>query len=265
MSRPNKIFTNIKKAAQLYIIWLAFCIPVITIGAATAAAYNVAFRMINKKNPDVFKDFIKAFKQDLLQGTIVYIIEAAVIFGATRLVNYLITSEPDTPIMIASIFILVMAYCYIAYIIPVVARYTNKTYLDFEASLLSCTRNIPKTLIHTAFLALLLTLYFTKLVNPFVLIFAGLPIYFWIKAPLTIGIFKKQEVYLAEEKKRIDEEARKKQALREEQDSEEEKEEADGTDPEENEEDSDIEDEKSESKDTNPDGKEEMEPSDSLD
>lgn len=63
----------------LNLMWLACCIPVITVGAATTALYKVTFRIARGKDYYVFKDFVRSFRENFRQATLLWLADLAVI------------------------------------------------------------------------------------------------------------------------------------------------------------------------------------------
>ena len=60
------------------ILWLVCCIPVITAGASTCAAFAVTLRLADDDEEvssvrGVLQRFFKAFRQDLLQGFLIFV------------------------------------------------------------------------------------------------------------------------------------------------------------------------------------------------
>lgn len=200
MSKLQPIIHKIKNILFIYLLWILFSLPVITIGAATTAAYYVAFKIISGKSNSVFKEFIQGFKTNLFQGTIALISIVAAYFGGYKLVQYLITGDPDLIVKIIAGFILLLAYMYTLYIMPIIARYTNKIHLNFESSLLLCTHHPLMALCLTLVLIGGIFLYFANKSLIIPLILAGYPVYFWAKAFIALHIFKKQEELIAKEK-----------------------------------------------------------------
>ena len=62
----------------LNILCIVFCIPIITAGASVTAMYTVTLKMVRGEESYIFKGFLKAFKENLKQSTIIWLIMAAV-------------------------------------------------------------------------------------------------------------------------------------------------------------------------------------------
>ena len=102
----------IKKLLRLFwinILWIIGCIPVITIGVSTCAAYAVTLRLADDDEEvqsfgGIARRFFKAYKQDLLQGILILIF-TVVTFG------------------LGGYFLVVLVFNFYSY--PLIARYSN--------------------------------------------------------------------------------------------------------------------------------------------
>ncbi len=80
------VFDSINKLIDFIVlgtIWLIMCIPVVTIGASTTAAYYVAFGQLDDKDGYVFKRFFRSFRMNFVQATIIFFISIVIIGLAT--------------------------------------------------------------------------------------------------------------------------------------------------------------------------------------
>ena len=66
---------------ELNILWIIFSLPIFTIGASTCAAYYVTLKMVDEEEGYVGKMFVKAFKDNFKQGTILWLITAPCIYS----------------------------------------------------------------------------------------------------------------------------------------------------------------------------------------
>ena len=55
-------------------LWLVFCIPVITIGTSTTAAFYALIQRARGEGGEIHKDFFQSFKQNLKQGIVIGLI-----------------------------------------------------------------------------------------------------------------------------------------------------------------------------------------------
>ena len=78
----NLIFLNL--------LWLVFCIPVITAGAATTAMYQLVFEYINGTEDSVFLPFLRAFSRNFKRSTLIWV--AILFIGAILAYDFLFLS-----------------------------------------------------------------------------------------------------------------------------------------------------------------------------
>ena len=161
----------IKKIPRLFyvnLLWLLCCIPVITAGASTCAAFAVTLRLADDDEEvssirGITGRFFKAFKQDLVQGILIFIF-SVVSFGLGGLFIYFVWDSGFNLIKIAAIagyFLVVFAVNFYAY--PLIARYSNSfvnTLSNSIALFLQYANASVKTL--GIVLVCLAALYFTR-------------------------------------------------------------------------------------------------------
>ena len=114
----------------LNILWLVCCIPVLTAGTSTCAAYAVNLRLADDDEEvttigGITRRFFKAFRQDLLQGFLILIFTAA----GSALGGWFIYLAYDSGFnlikiaAIAGYFLVFLVF--IIYSYPLIARYSN--------------------------------------------------------------------------------------------------------------------------------------------
>ena len=69
-----KFLSKFLDVVKLNFFWILFSIPVITVGASTVAAMSVGLKMVDDEEGYIGKNFLKAFKENWKQGTILWII-----------------------------------------------------------------------------------------------------------------------------------------------------------------------------------------------
>ncbi|MBO5057403.1 MAG: YesL family protein [Lachnospiraceae bacterium] len=133
---------------KLNFMWLLFSIPVITIGASTVAAMSVALKMTDDEEGYIGRSFIKAFKENWKQGTLLGIITAVAAY-AVYLDFQLFNAVEGNPFMflvigIVSCFVIVLSLLY-AY--PLIARYENTLIKTIQNSFEISRRYFGRTLL----------------------------------------------------------------------------------------------------------------------
>ena len=69
-----RALSRIADVAILNILWLICCLPVVTAGAATTALVSVTLKMTDDNEGYIFRSYIKAFKRNFKQSTLVWLI-----------------------------------------------------------------------------------------------------------------------------------------------------------------------------------------------
>lgn len=111
---------------KLNFLWLVFSLPIITIGASTVAAMSVALKMVDEEEGYIGRSFVKAFKENWKQGSLLGIIAMVAIY-AVYLDFQLFEAVEGNPIIfliigMVSCFVVIMC---LIYAFPLMARYEN--------------------------------------------------------------------------------------------------------------------------------------------
>ena len=108
-----KVLNRIADLVGLNLLAILFCIPIVTIGASITAVYGCIFRIQEKKEGYLIKDFWKLFKASFRSSTIIYLVGVLVIamlyldyhiFAADRTMNALQILVIAAGIIVAEIF-----------------------------------------------------------------------------------------------------------------------------------------------------------------
>lgn len=134
----------------LNMLYMLFCIPIVTIGPATAALHYVTLKYAANEEDRVWAPFIHSFKQNLKQGMILGVILTAI--GAFLAWDiYLLypiasTQQPITLVLLALVALASIIYLMItAYIYPMLARYDNSLMQMLRTSTILAIRHLPAT------------------------------------------------------------------------------------------------------------------------
>lgn len=133
---------------KLNFMWLLFSIPVITIGASTVAAMSVALKMTDDEEGYIGRSFIRAFKENWKQGTLLWIITVIAAY-AVYLDFQLFNAVEGNPFIflvigIVSCFIIVLS---LLYSYPLAARYENTLVKTIQNSFEISKRYFGRTLL----------------------------------------------------------------------------------------------------------------------
>lgn len=113
-------------AVKLNFMWILFSLPIITIGASTAALFHVTLKMVDNTEGNVVKQFIEGFKLSWKQGIIMGMITMIAVYS-TYLNFELFNKIDGNPIifLLAGIFIAFFGLLHLTYAFPLIARYKN--------------------------------------------------------------------------------------------------------------------------------------------
>ncbi len=150
----GRAVTKIMQIIYLNILWLLFCLPVVTIGASTTALYYVTMKMARKEEGYITKDFMRSFRQNLRQGTVIWIMVAGggfILLQDFRYFSYLNSMTG----MIGTILLTILYSLVALMIFPVLSRFKNSTGNFFKLALYIALRHIPSGLALAAMLCII--------------------------------------------------------------------------------------------------------------
>lgn len=163
----------------LTLIYLVFCIPVVTVGAATTSLYYVSAKVLRHNRSYVWREFWSSFRTNFVQSTIIWVISAVIavllIFnmqivgagaGASGSGGYLVG------VYFAMLFILLCVSCYIY---PIISRFGTKLSQILRLSLYCAFRHFLHTLVMVAILAAMVALIYLGMITNIILIFIFAP------------------------------------------------------------------------------------------
>ena len=131
-SQNPKIFKPMtpKKSGQFFLLglfWLLFCIPLITIGAATASVYYVALKILNNdEDVNVWKSFIKGIKENFLQGFLMQLLSILTLGVAAAYIWWVLEKSSQGILLVClAIGISFVALVFNIFAYPIIGRYKN--------------------------------------------------------------------------------------------------------------------------------------------
>lgn len=142
-----KLMVKLLDILKLNFLWMLCSIPIITMGAATTAAFYVGFRMEKDQEAYIAEPFIRVFKANLKQGSMIGIIQMLVIF--VIYIDFRLSAEAGEKRFVyiaAGIAAIFFAFLYFIYAYALIARYENTIMNTFRNSFSICIRFFPKTI-----------------------------------------------------------------------------------------------------------------------
>lgn len=149
-----KFLSRLWDMIKLNFMWLLFSLPVVTMGAATVAAYTVTLKMVDDQEGYVARQFVKAFKENWRQGIpmgLLALFCSYVVYLDFELQRVM---EGDSTMFL--IFGIIAAFVFgmsFIYAFPLSARYENTLIGTLKNSVNIATRYFLRTLLLVAILA----------------------------------------------------------------------------------------------------------------
>lgn len=166
-----RFVTKAGKILFINLLWLVCSIPVITVGAATCAAYYVMLKLVDNEEENIAKQFFKAFKDNFKQGTLMWIISAPTIGAGVFWWLYISQNDVKTIVKLAAIAYSIVVVLLNLYAYPLIARYENSF----------------KNTIKNAFAIAIQYLYSSAIIT--VLVGIETAVLVWCKETMIIGAF----------------------------------------------------------------------------
>lgn len=135
----------------LNFLFMLSCIPIFTMGASLTALYSVTLKMLRHEEPSIAKDYIKAFKSNFKQSTLVWI---PIMFIFAFLVSdlYIVYNVIGEKYLSLQYPVWIMFYLVISvliYVFPMIATYDNSTRQIIKNCILISFGNLPTSIFLT--------------------------------------------------------------------------------------------------------------------
>lgn len=144
-----RILTRIFDLILLNILWLFTSIPVVTLGAATAALYSVLMSAAEKKEGYIVRDYWKAFCRNFKQSTVVwlFLLFLGVCLGFDLMLVHTLPGvlRQLGAAILGAVFIFYLMEC--IFIFPLIAKFENSTGNMLKNALLIPASRLPYALL----------------------------------------------------------------------------------------------------------------------
>ncbi len=135
------------------VLWMICCLPVITIGASTTAAYYTMVKVVRRQIGTLHKEFFRSFKNNFRDSALInliYLLSCGVlIFNIYTMYHNLEVSDAYMPFQMLflylALFFLVIAAGLYTY--PVLSRFEIEKWKLVKFSVMILFRHFPTTLI----------------------------------------------------------------------------------------------------------------------
>lgn len=143
-----KTLSKIFDIGYLSIVFILFCIPVVTMGAALTALYYTTVKVIRRERGYVFQEFWRSFRLNFISATKMWIVELVIIvvmlFNITSVLEG--TNEFSGFMLGAYIVMSLVIYGVSCYAYPVLSRFEMKNMAIIRMSLYLAAKYIYFTI-----------------------------------------------------------------------------------------------------------------------
>lgn len=180
----------------LNLLWIICSIPVITIGASTAALYTVMLKLVKNEEGYIVKGFLTAFRDNFKKATIQWgiLLAVGIIIGLD--IRFAAFMQGAARAIFQSLFLVfaVIWLCAVIYTFPLTARYENTTKNTLKNALILSVGKLPYTLLMAIVTAgpVVLTLLNTRnlLIGTAIFIIIGVSLVAWVNSIILRRVFE---------------------------------------------------------------------------
>jgi uncharacterized membrane protein YesL len=135
------------------IIWLICCLPIVTFGASTTAAYYTIIKVVKRQRGTLYREFIQALKKNFKDSVMIHcfylVIEGFLVFNIYHAYQVLETRDSAmalNQLFIYAAFLLLMMAAGI-YTYPALSRFSMKRKELIQFSFIAMCRHLPITIL----------------------------------------------------------------------------------------------------------------------
>ena len=120
-----RLITNIGNLILVSILWIIGCIPIVTIGASTAALYYTCVKVIRHGRGYLFSSFLQSYRSNLKQGIVVTLLGILISFVLYMDFRY-ITALDAAPQYLVAIYQICMTFfaSLLIYLVATMSRFS---------------------------------------------------------------------------------------------------------------------------------------------
>lgn len=135
--------------AELNILWLLCCVPIVTAGPSTIAFYYAMINLVRGEEGYVHKDFFRSFKRNFKQGVAAGLLLMAVggFLAADVYIAYKSGKGIFTFLMVFFAFLFLIWSFVALYTMPLLAKFENSLRNTLVWAFTLSIKNLPQTLI----------------------------------------------------------------------------------------------------------------------
>lgn len=142
----SRIMNTVLNLILLNLLWIICSLPVVTLGASTAALYAVLFKMRDGDDTRLVRRFLAAFRENFLRATAVWLalLAALVVCGLDL---YLAAQTESTAARVVAVVGLLFVTMVWTFAFPLTARYENVWHRQLKNAALLALSQLPRLLL----------------------------------------------------------------------------------------------------------------------
>ena len=154
-STENPVWRAMDRMGDLMILnvlFIFFSLPIFTIGASLTALYTMTFKLLDETEGNLFKNFVKAFKNNFKQATVIWLVAlaAGLFLAYDASLSYVSTSIVAKILMGVVILVAIVYAMWFSWVFPVQAQFDNPVKVNMKnAALMMVIHMFPTTLLIT--------------------------------------------------------------------------------------------------------------------
>lgn len=193
----NRMLSRVGDAMLLSILFVLFSVPVVTFGASCTAMYYTAMKGITGDDGYIWKYFIKSFKENFKQSTLIWLI-FIVVFGVLGVDVWFWTTQwkgsqvgMAKPCLFISVVLLVIAAITCLFVFPLQAKFDNNIKAQLKNAFFMGVKYFPTTLLLLLIAAVVVWLfYYVTIVSIVAFVVIGFGILGYLYAYFMLRCFK---------------------------------------------------------------------------
>lgn len=148
-SRLWRFFDYVGDLATLNLLFIVTSIPIVTIGASVTAMDSVFFKRKEKRTDDVKKEFMRDFKANFKNSTIIWLIFLAFVVTCGLNFVYISNTNPDNRNLLMTVMgaLLAVMFMTVLYSFALQARFDNDLLTTVAKAFVIGVMSLPYTIV----------------------------------------------------------------------------------------------------------------------
>lgn len=147
----NRFLTRIFDTLLLAVLTIVCSLPIITMGAALSALYDMMIKIVMDKDNSLFKSYFISFKKNFVKGTLIWLVclVGIAFIGLNLYFMYLTGDLNETlrTVLLAIIILVTMFFSFVGiYAFPLQARYENKVFTTVKNAFFISIAQFPRSI-----------------------------------------------------------------------------------------------------------------------